>query len=104
MVLLKEGRELAVHLDLDRQASTLAVEANVTAKPNSPLAAKIAALAAGQSVFAGLSSSGSAMHGLIHAALPEEMRKEMEPLIDQLIRSGLEKEQDKAQRCGPRSF
>jgi hypothetical protein len=96
--LLKEGGEVALHLDLDRQAQALALEASITGKPGSPLATSIAALGQGQSPFAGLVSKDSAMGGLIHLALPQNVRQALGPVVDEAIRTGLQKESDKVKR------
>jgi hypothetical protein len=102
--LLKEGGEIAVRVDLDRQAGALAVEASVAGIPQSKLAAAIAGLAESHSLFAGLAAGDSAMKGQFHAALPEELRKALGPVIDEAIRTGLEKETDKTKRAREEKF
>jgi hypothetical protein len=96
---LKDGSELAFHLNIDRQAHTLAAELSLAGKDGSKLAEEIAALAGTESLFAELAGNDSALSALVHATLPESLRKSLTPLIDDGIRDALEKEQDAAKRA-----
>ncbi len=96
--LIKDGHELTLRLNIDRQANELSAELSLTGKEESKLAATIAAFADTPSLFAGLFSSDSAMKMLIHGALPDSLRKTLESVIDEGIHSGLQKEKDPIKR------
>jgi hypothetical protein len=95
---INDGGDLTVRVDVDRKANDLAVEAALAGKPGTKLAASIAEMGRSKSLFAGLSGKDAASSLLVHAALPEDLRKALEPVIDEGIRTALEKEKDEAKR------
>ncbi len=96
---LKEGGELGLRLNIDRKADELAVELTLNGKPDSSLAASIAALGQKESLFAGLAGEQSAVSGLFHAALPKSLHKAFERVVDEGIQKELDKEKDAAKRA-----
>lgn len=97
---VKDGNVLSVQLDLDRGANELVFDATLTGKSGSKLTTDIAELGQSRSLFAGTQGSDSAMNGLLHWILPEEVRKTLDPVIDEGIQKALEKESDAAKRAG----
>jgi hypothetical protein len=96
---VNDGGDLTVRLDVDRKANDLTIDVALAGKPGSKLATEIAEMGRSKSLFAGLSGNHVAANLLVHAAMPEDLRKALEPVIDEGIRTGLEKEQDAAKRA-----
>jgi hypothetical protein len=97
--LLTEGSDLTLRLKVNRQTHELTAEASLSGKPDSELAKNLAALGGTPSLFGNLAGADSAISGLIHFALPAEVRKALVPVIDDGIRATLLKEKDKAKRA-----
>jgi hypothetical protein len=97
---VKDGNVLSVQLDLDRQTNELVFDVTLTGKNGTKLSTDIAEFGQTKSLFAGTQGSISAMHGLLHWVLPEEVRKTLDPVIDEGIRKALDKESDAAKRAG----
>jgi hypothetical protein len=95
---VNDGGDLTVRFEVDRKANDLSVEVALAGKPGTKLAAGIAEMGRSTSLFAGLSSTNVATNLLVHAALPEDLRKALEPVIDESIRTALEKEKDEGKR------
>jgi hypothetical protein len=102
--LVRDGRELTLRVDVDRQAGELAVEATVDARPDSRLAKTIAGLGQDKSLFAGLLGKDAALQGLVRLTLPEDLRKALQPVIDNALARGLEKEPDPERREKAKRF
>jgi hypothetical protein len=102
--LLRDGREVRLRLDVDRQAQDLDVEITADAKPDSRLATGIADLARKPSLFAGLLSKDAGLQALIRATLPEELRRAVRPFVDNVIARALEKETEPARRQSAERF
>lgn len=96
---VKEGGKLEMRLLLDQQARTLSTEWSLGAKAKSKLSANLVELGERKSLFAGLKTSDTAAFTLLHLALPAELRKVLEPVIDETIATSLEKEKDEAKRA-----
>jgi hypothetical protein len=96
---VNEGGELTVRLDVDRQANDLAVEVTLAGKSRSDLAAGIADLGRSKSLFAGAVGGDVALNVLVHGAMPDSLRKAFGPVVDEGIRTHLEKEKDEAKRA-----
>jgi hypothetical protein len=96
--LINEGRELALRLGINREANDLFAELTLSGKPNSELAANIAASAGTESLFKGLVNPSSAVEILIHGAVPENARQQLVKTVDDSVHSALEKEKDPTKR------
>src|SRR5262249_51957529 len=68
-------------------------------KEDTKLAGSILELAKARSMVAGLISKNSTMSATLYAALPEDLRKGLAPVIDEAIKKGLEDEKDKTKRA-----
>jgi hypothetical protein len=95
---LKDGQELGVHVSVDRKKNDLNLELSLNGKPDSKLAAGIAELGQGKSLFGALFTENAALRGELTLALPESLRKAFAAVIDENIAQGLEKEKDPAKR------
>jgi hypothetical protein len=102
--LLKEGRSLSFRLNLDREKKRIAVDATLTGQPMSKLAGEIADMGKSTSLFAGALGNDSAINIMLHAALPADLRKAMEPVIDEGMKLALEKEKDEKRRAIAEKF
>jgi hypothetical protein len=101
---LKDGQELGVHLSVDRKKNDLSLELTLNGKPDSKLAAGIAELGKGKSLFGALFTENAALRGELTLALPEPLRKAFAAVIDENIAQGLEKEKDPAKRKAGADF
>jgi hypothetical protein len=97
--LLTEGGPLALHLNLDRKAGDLTLEASLAGKPDSKLAASIAELGKLTGVAAGVLGKGdAALRGNADLVLPKKLREAMAAVFEEGFKQGLEKEQDETKR------
>jgi hypothetical protein len=96
--LIKEGGEIALSYNIDRKAGELKGEASFSGKAGSKLAAGIADLSKAKSLFAGLGASDSAMKLLAHLSLPEDLRKGLEPIVDDGIKEAVKHQTDATKR------
>jgi hypothetical protein len=80
---LKEGGEVQLRFDLDRKSGDVDLSVSFAGKPDSALAAEIAALGKIKSVGSGLRGGDPALSVAVAAALPEKLRKALEPVIDE---------------------
>jgi hypothetical protein len=99
IAVLNEGRQLSLHLGIDRAAHDLYLEAALSGKPGTQLAASIAASAASPSLFAGLESPRSAVEVFLHGAVPAKARQQLVKSVDEAVHSALDKEQDPNKRA-----
>lgn len=97
-MVLREGGELAVDVELDQKAGDLAVSASLTGLPKSDLAAGLETLGRNTSMFAGLLKKGAALNGMGRLQLPESMAKALADLIDETHADALAKIQDPAKK------
>ncbi len=102
--LLKEGNALTFRLTLDRKTNDVLVDLNLSAKANTKLATDIADLANSKSLFANALGTDSAINVLMHMALPETLRKALEPVLDEGMKMALDKEKDEAKRAQAEKF
>lgn len=96
--LVQEGGELRLLFNIDRQAGEVKGEFALSGKADSGLATEIHDLAQATSLFAGLSEKDSAMHMLLHVAVPENMRQAFEPAVDEALQKGIKDEKDETKR------
>lgn len=101
---VRDGRELLLRVDVDRQARELAVEMTLDGKPGSRLATTVAELARRQSLFAGLPGPDDALHALVRLTLPEALRRALRPMVNDALARGVEKEADPARRREAQRF
>jgi hypothetical protein len=73
-------------------------------KPDSKLAAGIAELGQGKSLFGALFTENAGLRGELTLALPESLRKAFSAVIDENIAQALEKEKDPAKRKAGADF
>jgi hypothetical protein len=85
---LRDGRQLQVSFDLERRSGELVVELSLDGKTKSGLADALEGLGRSRSLFSGVSAEGTALHGLVNLALPENARKALAAVIDE----GLDKD------------
>lgn len=97
--LIKEGGAVSMDLGVDHKNQSIQAQLGLAGKAESELAGSIATLGASTSLFGGLATSDSAAKMIVHLALPESIRKAAGPVIDEAIRTNLEKEQDQAKRA-----
>jgi hypothetical protein len=95
---IKEGDEVAFHVEVDRKANTVAVEASLNGKPNTRLSKMIAQLAGANSLFADIAGEDDAATARVHVSLPESLREAIGPLVDEGLKKLHEKEKDEAKR------
>lgn len=102
--LLSEGSGLTLRFNIDRKTEEVTVDASLTGKAQSKLAEDIADLGKSKSLFAGAIGTDSALSFLLHVGLPAELRKAMDPVIDEGMKAALEKEKDEAKRALAEKF
>jgi hypothetical protein len=96
--LLKQGKEVALRLDLNQKGDDLVLELTVTGKEGSRLAADIADFSKAKSEVAGVIGSDSAMNGLLHAVLPARAQALLWPVFDELFTKAMDMEKDKSKQ------
>lgn len=95
---IREGGDFTFRVNIDRRAGGISADLGFSGKPGSGLARGIARLGEESSLFGGLVPGDAAMGLLAHLALPADLRKALEPAIDQGLRDALKKEQDPNKR------
>jgi hypothetical protein len=96
--ILNNGTEIALHANVRRQAGELSVSFSAAGKSGSQMAKSIAALGDSQSLFAGLLTPEAPFNGVMHVTVPEEIRKKLEPQIDEAIRKQIAQEKGSAEQ------
>jgi hypothetical protein len=96
--LLNEGGELALRLDVDRKADTVAGEIILTGQPKSGLQATIAELSPQPSRPAAVFSDRAALRGSARLPLSPELRQALGNAITADLRDALAKEADPARK------
>ncbi|MBV9122882.1 MAG: hypothetical protein JO112_05970 [Planctomycetes bacterium] len=96
---VKEGQTLEIQLTVDRKGGNLFAEASVAGKPGSRLASRIAKLGEAKSLFGTLAGTDSALSLETHWTLPANVRKALEPMIDDGFQKALAKEKVEAKRA-----
>src|SRR5262249_4630288 len=102
--LLKEGEELNVGMDINRKSKEISLTASMNGKNKSKLAADIAELAQGTSLFAGFLGEQPDLGWRGHVALPAKLRKALEPVIDEGIALALASETDEGRKAVVKDF
>jgi hypothetical protein len=96
--LIRDGDAATLSLNIDRKGGELSLDYTLTGKPGSKLAGLIADLTKARSVVAGLVGKNSVFSLTAYAAMSEDLRQALAPVIDEAIREGLKEEKDKAKR------
>jgi hypothetical protein len=96
--IFKDGKELDAQLDINAKGEKLAIEMALDAQPGSVLAADIRKLGQEKSLFPSLLTRGAALNGLTHVILPEEIRKALDPVIDEGLARAVKEEPNEAKR------
>jgi hypothetical protein len=96
--LIKEGRRLTAHLNIDRTTKQLTADLEISATSGSKLAKEFAELSKAKSRFAGLVRDDNAASGLARAAVPPDLREQFAAAIKDAVKQGLAKEPDDAKR------
>ncbi|MBI3410015.1 MAG: hypothetical protein HY040_16870 [Planctomycetes bacterium] len=97
---IKDGSELSVDFDLDKNRGDFSIGMTLGAVPKSDLAKALAAVGQRKSLFAGLRGKDNAFFGAAHAALPEDLKKALGKVIDEGMTSalaGIREEKKKSQ-------
>jgi hypothetical protein len=97
-MLLNDGGELTIALDVDQQKDDLSVSLSLAGKRGTPLAKKFTDLGAAKSIGAGLVGKDSAANMLMHLSLPDRVAKALAPVIDEGLKKVVEDEKDKDKR------
>src|SRR5262249_6198780 len=87
--LIKEGREVRLHVDLDRKAHTGSLQLGVDAAGKSALAASLAALGKTSSPVAGLLQGDAAASGGFNVTLPPNVSAALYAALEEGLRTGL---------------
>jgi hypothetical protein len=95
---LKEGGAVAVRLNIDRQAGELSLDLALGGQPGSGLAAGISHLGEMKSAVAGLIRPDSAASAQVNLPVPEKLRKDLQPVLEEALSQAVAQEKDKAKR------
>lgn len=96
--LINDGGELNAFVDVDQSHNQLLTELSLSGQANSKLAAKIADLGQAQSLFAAWPTGKDALGLLLHAWLPENLRKALAPVVDEGLQKIVQNQTDEGQR------
>ena len=91
--ILTDGEALSLKLGLNAKKDDLSVDLSFKAKTGSALAKEIESVGKSTSLFANL-GQGAALQVALAASLPEELKKSLGPIVDDMIKEGVEKEKD----------
>ena len=97
--LIRECRELRLHLDLDRKAHNVALQLSVEGARDTELAKTIAGLGKVPSPFAGLAGKGAAASYGLNLTVPESVAKALHAALNEGVQKELERIQDPAQKA-----
>jgi hypothetical protein len=98
-MVLNDGGEVTLTFDVDQSKGDLSLSLSLAGKEGTKLAKVFTDLGSAKSVGAGLIGKDSAANVLFHMALPERIRKAMEPVIDEGLKKAVDEEQDKDKRA-----
>ena len=85
-MVIEQGAASTVRFDVDRTAGDINVVASFAGKPQSKLAANIASWTNLKGIGASLATDKAAFAASLNVALPENLRKLAEPVIDELVK------------------
>jgi hypothetical protein len=93
--ILTDGEELSVNLAVSPGKDDISLDLTFKAKKGSPLAKDIETVGHAKSTFGGL-GKGGALQVTVAAALPDDLKKMIGPVIDDGIKEAVAKEKDEA--------
>ncbi len=96
--LINDGGELNAFVDVDPSHNQLLTELSLSGQANSKLATKIADLGKAQSLFAAWPTGKDALGLLLHAWLPENLRKALAPVVDEGLQKIVQNQTNEVQR------
>jgi hypothetical protein len=97
--LIEGGEAFSVRLSMDRKNHDLGLSINLSAKPGSELAKELAGMQIAQGISATLSGKESAFNPRISLNLPANIRKALDPVIDEQIKKLLASKKDENERA-----
>lgn len=103
-MLLRDGKDVALRLDLDRKSGDLSAELMLDGKPQSKLATALVELGQASSLFGRVRGSDSAARTAVNFSLPENVRSAVAAFVDERLTSALQKEQDEKRRERAKKF
>lgn len=104
-MLVEDGKELSVKLFADPKADDLSVEVTLTAKDGSALAQTFAGLAGKTSRPAGVVAvEDPAARMTFKGALPDDLKKRLDPVIDKLVEEAVNQAKDGDQAAARKAF
>ena len=86
-MLVADARTLDLRIDFDRAKETMGANLRLAARKDTALANEIARNTTGQGVGAGILGDPSAAKLAVYAVLPEQLKKTLDPLVDQVFGS-----------------
>jgi hypothetical protein len=92
--LVKDGGEVGLRFEVDRQKHDLVLELSLTGKANSKLATSITDLGQAKSLFGGLLAKNAAVNGILHVAVPDDLKDSIGAAFDEGFKEALAKEKD----------
>jgi RNA binding exosome subunit len=102
--LIKEGGKIEAFVEVDRKANEVVAELDLAGTSGSKLAAGISELGQAKSLFAALPGNDTVLDVLVHVVAPENVRKALEPVIDEGLRKALAQEKDEGKRAVAEKF
>jgi hypothetical protein len=98
-MILNEGEAVTLRLAVDAKKDDIVVDLSFKAKAGTALAKDMESAAKGQSLFAGLAGKDDAISANITATLPEDIKKALGPVVDDLIKQATEQEKDEVKKA-----
>ncbi len=95
---IKDGKELSIDLDVNRQTEQLTVDLKLTARSDTDLAKTIAGISAAKSQFGGLLHRDAAMNVLVNVQLPEKLREALNRVIEEGGKKAIEETREDAKK------
>jgi hypothetical protein len=96
--IINEGEEFALRIGIDAKKDDIGLDVSFKAKPGSSLAKEMNEGRV-KSAFAGLASSEDAIRVIGSVKLPEDSRKAIAPMIDELTKKALDEEKDESKKA-----
>src|SRR5262249_28946604 len=90
--IINDGDTVSLRVGVNPKKDDIPGDLSFTAKKGSPLDKQLSAAGKAKTLFAGLASDNAAVRFTAAAALPEELKKMLGPLVDDAISDALKKE------------
>jgi hypothetical protein len=88
-----------LRFEVDRKKHDLVLELSLAGKPSSKLASSIAELGQAKSLFGGLLAKNAAVNGVLHVAVPDDLKESIGAAIDEGFKEALANEKDATKRA-----